>query len=96
MKAKEQTTIVNAGFDTSTHSLFGMIAAKLQAKIEADTGVKVVFSGKNSRGKGSMTAVITGDFTDPDQKKIEDIEKRVKQMMADLRNPTNLIALLKG
>ncbi len=95
MKVSEQVKQIDFGLDNSTHSFFSKLAAALTARIEQDTGIKLSFVGKETTGSGSMNATLTGQFVDVDEKKVDGAAERLERLMAELKNPTNLIGLLK-
>lgn len=95
MKVQEQTKQVKKGLDGSTHSFFTKLAQALQKKIADQTGIQVTFTGKVTTGRGKMEAVLSGQFSDPDPTNVEEAGRRLEEEMHRLKNPTNLIALLK-
>jgi hypothetical protein len=95
MKAVEQVKTVIRGADNSSHSFFTMLATALQKKIQADTGMEVSFVGKVTSGHGEMKAVLTGEFHDPDQKKVEEAGRKIQKMMDEIKNPSALVSLIK-
>lgn len=94
MKVSEQMIRIKSGADLSTHTLLARIAAAIQKRIKDDTGMQVSLVGKTTTGKGKMAATITGQIVDDDTK-LEEVQKRVANMMANLKNPANLIELIK-
>ncbi len=95
MKISDQTKVMVSGFENSTHTFFSRIAKAIQEKISQETGMEVQFIGKSASGKGSMKAALVGQFKDPDEKKVEQVGEKIGRIMSELKNPANLMELLK-
>ncbi len=91
----DQMKHVNSGLDLSVHSFFNAVAATIQKKIEKDAGIKLSLQNKAVTGKGKISAVLIGQTIDADPKEIERTEERVRKIMQDLKNPVNLLDMLK-
>lgn len=95
MKVSDQVKAVQLGFDAGTHSFFTKLATALQQRIATDTGVQVDLVGKSIVGKGGMSAALVGEFTDNDSEKVAEVGQRTRDLMAELKNPSSLVDLLK-
>jgi hypothetical protein len=91
----DQNKRVRAGFDLSTHTFFSRLADALKRKVEEDTGIKLMWAGKSVM-KGKISGALTGQFQSMDQDEIERVQSQAQQLMADLQNPTNLVALIES
>lgn len=92
MKVSNQLKQIRSGFEISQHAFLNKVAEAIAEKIKKDTGLELTPVGKeDSGGKISMTLV--GQSVDPEQN--GDIEERVRRTMQGLRNPTNLVDLLR-
>lgn len=92
MKVSNQIKRVKQGFETTNHTFLSQIAAAVTKKIEEDTGLRLSLQGKIETGR-KIEATLMGQSSDPEEN--GDIEKRVRQTMQDLANPTALTDLLR-
>jgi hypothetical protein len=95
-KISDQFKPVRSGFDLSTHSFFQLVADAVADKIMAGVNVKLQLQGKVS-SKEKITAVLLGQAVpDGDKSQTTDLDDKVRQIIQDLKNPTNLLAALKS
>ncbi len=88
----KQLTILKNGANLSTHSFFNVLAEALKEKIKETTGLDLVLVGKSVAGHG-ISATLTGEVVITDDN--ADVNNKVKKTMQELRNPANLMAILK-
>ncbi len=92
MKVSDQVASARRGLDLGNHGFFSKIAAAIQTKIAADTGLSLQLVGKTTTAT-KISATLLGQSSDPDL--IPDLERKVRESMQDLKNPSALTGLLK-
>jgi hypothetical protein len=79
-------------FEVSNHKFLTSLCDAIAKKLKDNAEIEMAQAGKKVQGHKIETTLI-GQSADPDVNK--DIEKRVKQTMDSLKNPTALADLLK-
>lgn len=92
MKVHDQMRKLKDSFETSNHAFLTAICNAVAGKLVDDAKIEVVQTGKKVHGN-TIEVTLVGQSVDPEVN--EDIEKRVRQTMAELKNPASLIDLLK-
>lgn len=93
-KLSDQQKIVRSHFELSQHTFFKVLAEAIQRKLGESTTVPTQLIGKVTAGH-KMSAAIIGHKTSTDLKEHEETKERIRRLMDDLKNPSNLVGLLR-
>lgn len=95
MKVSDQLPSVRNHFEVSNHVFVNQLLSGLQDKVgNTVPGLKILPSGKNM-SQGQVSVVIGGEIVLENSEDRETAEEKVKQLMDSLKNPANLLSLLK-
>lgn len=91
----KQVEQISEKFDVSNHIFLNMVSNGIQQKTEqlVPDLLLVPINKKMSKGEISMTLV--GQVVLDDANDINNVDNKIRQMMDSLKNPSNLLSLLR-
>lgn len=95
MKVSDQTKQVENAFAVSNHTFVNQLAAGLQQKIAEKFPDMIVKSGGKSQDGRNIKLVVSGMKVTKDADELERVNTEVRQMIDDLKNPSDLLSLLE-
>lgn len=96
MEIQEQIKSIDNNFEVSNHTFINQLMSGLQARItETVPDLKLRPTGKKA-SKGQITLTMVGQVTiDPIAGDIDSVDDKIRQLMDSLKNPTNLIEMIR-
>ena len=95
MKVSEQLVSINNGFDISNHTFVNQLMDGLQQEItEIVPNLTVIPMGKEA-SKGKISVMLKGQIIIEDADSMSSVDDKIRQLMDSLKNPANLLSLLK-
>ena len=94
MKTSQQLKVIGGNFELSNNKFFNAIAAAVAEKIGVDAGIRVQLVGRSNR-RGSIEAVLVGEKLVADAGELDQLGKDVDVSMADMKNPSEFVGMLK-
>lgn len=94
MKVSEQLKYVNDGFEISNHAFLNQIILGVQRKIQQDVPGLSLKAGEKSEAGTKIKVVLTGSVVTADTDEHERISRNINNIVNDLKNPFDLLALI--
>ena len=91
---KPQLQLANSGFAVSNHRFMNKIASGISTLVEANIpGLRLEYIGKSVTGN-SISANLMGEVL-VDDIKLADVSDKIRGVMQELKNPSNLLSIIK-
>ena len=95
MKVSEQLVSINNNFDVSNHTFVNQLMSGLQQEItETVPNLTIVPIGKEA-SRGKISVKLVGQITLEDAESMDSVDDKIRQLMDSLKNPADLLSLLK-
>lgn len=95
MKVSEQLVPISNGFDVSNHTFVNQIMNGLQQEITETVPDLTIIPMDKKASKGKISVTLKGQIILEDVADINSVDDKVRQLMNSLKNPSNLLSLLK-
>ena len=96
MKVSEQLVPIDSGFDVSNHTFVNQIMNGLQQEITETVPDLIITPMGKEASKGKISVMLKGQITLANAEDMDNVNEKVHQLMNSLKNPSNLLSLLRG
>ena len=91
-----QVKAVSNNFEISNHAFVNQLVAGLQKKIGIAVPGLTVGSSAKEATKGKISMIVTGQIIVDDSESLSDVDERVRQVMNSIKNPADLISMIRN